>query len=444
MRVCIIGAGPAGLFAAHELSRNKNIEVIVIEKGGDVKERISNSEILYGIGGAGLFSDGKLIFNPMVGGNLLEFMNETEARKILDYIKDIFIENGVKNDGLNNKKKEDELERRSIKAGVRFIPTKQLHIGSDHLPIVIDSIKERLEKNGVKFLIKCEAVNLAIDKEKYVLVKKNDAIEKINFDKLIITCGRGNSNWLEKISSELKIKTKFNPVDVGVRVEVPVKIMEEVTSVNWDPKFHIRTQTYDDFVRTFCTSPYGYVIKEEYEKYVLVNGHSKKDIKTENTNFAFLVQVNLTEPLESTHKYGESIARLTTTIGGGKPLIQRLVDLKSGRRSTWERIRRSNVSPTLLDATPGDISMALPHRIVTDIEEGLDKLDRVIPGVASDSTLLYAPEIKFYAMRVLTDKNLETNIKDVFVAGDGAGVSRGIVGASATGIIAARGILNSI
>ncbi|MCW1297972.1 MAG: FAD-dependent oxidoreductase [Candidatus Parvarchaeota archaeon] len=442
MRVCIIGAGPAGLFAAHELSKNKNIEVIILEKGNDVKDRTQN--VFYGIGGAGLFSDGKLIFSPMVGGNLYEFMHDDEARKLLDYIKEIFLENGVENEDLNNKRMEDELERRSIKAGIKFIPTDQLHIGSDCLPKVIESIKTKLEKNGVKFLINCEATDLVINKERYVSYKRNGKNEKINFDKLIIACGRSNSNWLEKISEKLGIKKKFNPVDVGVRVEVPAKVMEEVTSVNWDPKFHIRTPTYDDFVRTFCTSPYGYVIKEEYEKYVLVNGHSRKDIRTQNTNFAFLVQVNLTQPVENTHAYGESIAKLTTTIGGGKPLIQRLVDLRSGKRSTWERIKRSNVSPTLLDATPGDISMALPHRIVTDIVEGLDKLDRVIPGVSDDSTILYAPEIKFYAMRVITDKNLETNIKNVYVAGDGAGVSRGIVGAAATGIIAARGIMNSI
>jgi len=217
--------------------------------------------------------------------------------------------------------------------------------------------------------------------------------------------------------------------------------MENIIEYAWDPKFHIQTKKYDDFVRTFCTCPNGFVVMEDYGDFIGVNGHSSNSEKSENTNFAFLTRVELTEPLENTTEYGMSIAKLATTIGGGMPLIQRLEDLRSGHRSTKSRIEKSFVNPTLKNATPGDISMALPHRIVENVIEGLEQLDGVIPGVNSDQTLIYAPEIKFYSMRFLVNNNLETNISNLFVAGDGAGLSRGIVASAATGIIAACGIM---
>jgi uncharacterized FAD-dependent dehydrogenase len=211
--------------------------------------------------------------------------------------------------------------------------------------------------------------------------------------------------------------------------------------VNRDPKFHIITKTFDDFVRTFCTNHQGYVMEERYDDHVGVNGQSLRARKSHNTNFAFLVHIDLTQPVTDTTSYGQSIAYLATTIGGGRPLLQRLGDLRKGRRSTWQRIERGHVNPTLRSVTPGDISMALPGRIVTDLLEGLERLDQVSPGVASDSTLLYAPEVKFYAMKVGVDKNMETNVANIFVAGDGAGLSRGIVTSAATGLLAARGIM---
>jgi hypothetical protein len=220
--------------------------------------------------------------------------------------------------------------------------------------------------------------------------------------------------------------------------------MEEIISGYgiWDPKFHIYTPSYDDFVRTFCVCPRGYVVEETYEDDLLgVNGYSMRDTGSPNTNFALLTRVRLTHPLENTTEYGRRIAQLTNTLGGKRPILQRLGDLRSNRRSTWERINRSYVEPTLKDATPGDITMAYPSRLVKDLLEGLEMLDRVMPGVSSDSTLLYAPEIKFYAMRIQTNRQLRTAIPNLYVAGDGSGVSRGIVGAAATGIIAARGIV---
>jgi hypothetical protein len=220
--------------------------------------------------------------------------------------------------------------------------------------------------------------------------------------------------------------------------------MNPITLINHDPKFHIQTKTYDDFVRTFCTNERGFVVKEEYEDFIATNGHSMTNQKSDNTNFAFIVRVELTEPIENTVRYGRSIAKLATTIGGGKPLVQRMGDLRRGRRTTEQRLKKNQVINTLKDVTPGDISMALPHRIVTDIREGLEVLNEIIPGVASDSTLLYAPEIKFYSMQVLVDTNMESSVKNLFAAGDGAGLSRDIVNAAATGIIAGRGILKKV
>jgi len=258
---------------------------------------------------------------------------------------------------------------------------------------------------------------------------------------VLVAPGRVGAPWLNDVVSRHKIKAKFGPIDVGVRVEVQSIIMDPVIKINRDPKFHMRTKTYDDFVRTFCTNHEGYVVKERYDGFIGVNGHSLSEKKAANSNFAFLVRIQLTEPVEDTIKYGRSIAKLATNIGGGKPILQRLGDLRRGRRSHEKSILDNPVQNSLKDITPGDIAMALPHRIVTDIMEGLDQLNEVIPGVANDSTLLYAPEIKFYATQVQVDSGMESSLRNLFAAGDGAGLSRDIVNAAATGILAARGIM---
>jgi len=318
---------------------------------------------------------------------------------------------------------------------VNFLPIPQRHIGTDNAPKVIKSLKDRLERKGVHFLLKQTVSHL--DGGKIIL----DSEDEVTCTYVIAAPGRSGANWLAHEAQRLKIPTKYQPIDIGVRVEVPAVVMDPVTRISRDPKFHIYSDTYDDFVRTFCVNAWGFVVQEVYDDFIGVNGHSMTDKLSENTNFAFLVRVGLTEPLEDTTAYGRTIAQQTTTLGGGKPLLQRLGDLKGGRRSTWERLRRGNVKPTLLNVTPGDISMGLPHRIVTDLIEGLDKLDHVVPGVSSNSTLIYAPEVKFSANRIITDDHLETPLKNLFVAGDGAGLSRGLVTSAATGVIAAWGLL---
>ncbi len=436
MKVVIVGAGPAGLFSAYTLKGKADITIV--EKGPTLEERLKETEnVVFGIGGAGLFSDGKLNFSPEIGNNLGDIISFQELNSLLSEVEEIFRKFGIKVKESDSSKTKF-LETKSAQSGMRFIPIRQAHVGSDNLPSFIKSFVGELKNSGVKFLCKKEV----IDVEKNRLVTSDG--EKLYFDRLILAPGRGGARWLESIVKNLGIKFVYNPIDIGVRVEVPSIIMEEICSINWDPKVHIRTPSYDDFVRTFCVSPYGFVVKETHDEFCLVNGHSLRGKTSENTNFAFLVKVSLTEPLENTNLYGESIALQATTIGGGKPILQRLGDLLCGQRSTWNRIERSYVKPTLRDVTPGDISMAIPYRFVKDIIEGLEILDRLIPGVADNSTLLYATEIKFHGLKVLTDKFLRTSIPEIYVAGDGAGLSRGIVGAALSGILAGRGILNEI
>ncbi|MCC7552791.1 NAD(P)/FAD-dependent oxidoreductase [Candidatus Micrarchaeota archaeon] len=448
-KVLIIGAGPAGLFAAYELCTNSNLEITIFDKGKRVKNRkcpkkqtnyctnCNPCNILCGIGGAGTFSDGKINFHYEVGGDLLRFKSLEETEQLLDKIRKIFIHFGAKpEDYFEPDGNADILSREAKKNGVRFLPLKQLHIGSDKLPDVIENMTNFLQSKGVIFKTEEEVKDIVVELNKIKGVKTT---EEIIGDYVIISPGRSGTDWLKDIAKKQKLKIEFQSVDVGVRVEVPDEVMDEITKINYDPKFYIMTQR-DDLVRTFCTNPHGFVSLENYGKFVCVNGHAMKDKKSKNTNFAFLVRISLTEPVEDTISYGEKIAELATQIGGGKPIVQRLKDLKRGRRSNWERINKSYVKPTLGDVTPGDISMALPSRVVEDIKEGLEKLSSVIPGVDSDSTLLYAPEIKFYSLKLSVDKNMETEVKDLFVCGDGAGVSRGINGAAFTGLIAAQEI----
>ena len=425
-KVVIVGAGPSGLFAAHELAND--YDVTVIEKRDYV-------------GGSGLHSDGKLNFHPLIGGDLTQFIAVNEAWDLVYHIKDIFNGLGIEEIKQNEVGLKD-LESRAAKAGIRFIKIIQNHIGSDHLPSVIKRMQDSLKERGVNFQLGTNATKLKIEKNRVTGVETEKGCYKA--DEVILVPGRIGSRWLTGLMTMHGVKLRHNPIDVGVRIEVPNEIVEEIIHGCgiWDPKFHIYTPSYDDFIRTFCVCPAGYVVKETYEDTIFgVNGHSMRDTSSPNTNFALLTRVNLTHPLENTTEYGRRIAQLTNTLGGKTPIIQRLGDLRGCRRSTWERIHRSYVEPTFKEVTPGDISMAYPSRMVKNLLEGLEMLDRVMPGVNSDSTLIYAPEIKFYAMRVETNRHLRTVLPNLYVAGDGAGVSRGIVGAAATGIIAARGVL---
>jgi len=448
----IVGAGPAGMFAADELAGR--LDTLIIDQGRDIERReckmkrrgicthCDPCDIMCGVGGAGTYSDGTLNLRPDVGGDLTEQTGDPEyAWELVDHVDKVFVRYGAPDSMYIPKGEEVELlKRRAAAVGARFIEITQRHMGSDNAPKVIGNFEKDLKDRGVEFLLSTKVDDLIIEDNSCVGVVLKDGSE-IRSRFTIIAPGRVGATWIDEVVKKHKIGAKYAPIDVGVRVEVPAIVMDPITKINRDPKFHIQTKTYDDFVRTFCTNEHGFVVKEEYEGFIATNGHSMRNLKSENTNFAFLVRVELTEPIENTVRYGRSIAKLATTIGGGKPVLQRMGDLRRGRRSTESRLMKNTVINTLKDVTPGDISMALPHRIVTDIREGLEVLNEIIPGVASDSTLLYAPEVKFYSMQVLVDRNMESSVKNLFAAGDGAGLSRDIVNAAATGVIAARGIL---
>ncbi|MEM0373283.1 MAG: NAD(P)/FAD-dependent oxidoreductase [Sulfolobales archaeon] len=447
--VIIIGAGPAGLFAAHEIAYKSSLKILIIDQGRDVEERIcpaseyyfcrkcSPCNIMSGVGGAGTLSSGLLNLRPDIGGNLTELVDADEAWRLVNYVDSIFLKYGASEKlYYGDPNKIEELERKAAAVGAKFIPIPQRHIGSDKAVQIIKNFKNDLEQRNVKFLLKTRVAEI----NKGSVLLENGKL--IHSKYIIVAPGRVGATWLVKQAEKLGISTSPGPIDIGVRVEVPAVVMDPIIEVNRDPKFHIYTRTYNDFVRTFCVNHRGYVVQELYDDgSVGVNGHSLANMQSSNTNFAFLVRISLTEPIEDTTAFGLSITKIATILGGGKPILQKLGDLRLGRRSTWKRISQGHVQPTLKSVTPGDISMVLPHRILTDILEGLEILNEIIPGVATSSTLLYAPEVKFSANRIKTNNRLESSIPGIYVAGDGAGVSRGIVIAAATGIIAARDIL---
>lgn len=451
--VIIVGGGPAGLFAAYTLIGKR---VLLIEKGKSPKDRncplkrkfecakCNPCNIMAGIGGAGLFSDGKLNFIPKLGKtDLTTLMSIEDSEKLIDDTEKIFNSFGMDSKVYpTDPEKAMEIRKKAMKEGAELLIIKQKHVGSDMLPGYINQMVEYLKSKQIDFALEEEVKEFLVDEEQIVGVTTNK--RKVRSKFVIAAPGRVGSNWLYNECLRWGINVKYGGVEIGVRVEVPNEVMDDVTNVVYDPTFFIYSTTYDDQLRTFCTNKGGFVTKENYQDFVCVNGHAERNKKSRNTNFAFLSKVTLTEPVNDSYKYGKSIGNLSTVIGGGKPILQRYVDLKRGRRSTWHRIKNSYVHPTLTDVTPGDISMAMPKRIVTNIIEGLETLDKIIPGIASNSTLLYAPEIKFFSTEIENVCLKAVGKEGLYVAGDGAGVSGNIVGAAATGVLAARKIIEEL
>jgi len=437
--VILIGAGPAGLFAA-EILAGKSLSVLVLDRGD---EPLKRHDVNFGIGGAGAFSDGKLNLTSRIGGEPESFGRKAdEVEELIRQIDDIFTSLGVIG-GYSGEDGEayQVLLRSAHAAGVEFIFAKQRHIGTDRLQDIIQRFYERLIEKGINFRPNTYVDKISKEGDYFKLICKDEVL----FARAVIAApGRAGAYWLREQAHNLGIHTMYGPIDVGVRVEFPDDIYRPIAAVMYDAKFRLYSKSYDDLVRTFCTNPSGYIVTENYDDFVLVNGHAKWNSKTNNTNFALLSRVVLTDPVEDTTKYGRDIARLATTIGGSKPIIQRLTDFVSGRRSNWERISRSATVPTLKDVTPGDIAMAFPHRIVTNLIEGLTVLNKIISGLMSNNTLLYAPEIKFYDTKYKVTPYLETTLENFFVAGDASGHSRGIVYSAVTGIFAAQGVLKNL
>lgn len=450
----IVGAGPAGLFAAYEMAEAGGLRVALIDGGLRASQRACPLQtplekctfcvpchIMYGVGGAGALSSGLVNLRPDVGGDLHELVGDWDkAQALIDYVDSIFVKFGPPGNLYEpNLEAISKLSSTAARVNARIIPIRQRHLGTDGSRQFVESVTGYLAERGVSIMTGTWALSVERADGRFVIKTNRGVVEA---DAALLAPGRGGAEWLAEILRKLDARLDYGPIDIGVRVEVPYHIMEPLTSAVHDPKVIIYTSKYDDKVRTFCTNPRGFVVKEVYsDGTVGVNGEAYLEKKSGNTNFAMLVTIKLTDPMEDTIEYGKSIARIATKLGGGKPLIQRLYDLERGQRSTWERIRRSSVPPTLKDVTPGDISMALPHRVVEDVLEALKRLDELAPGVASPQTLLYAPEIKYYSLRPAVDKDLRTTIPGLFVAGDGAGLSRGINVAAATGVLAARGML---
>jgi uncharacterized FAD-dependent dehydrogenase len=450
--VIIVGGGPAGLFGAHFLAENSNLDILVIDKGkapldrkcpikdkGCIKCKPCN--ILCGIGGAGLFSDGKLNFIHKLGKtDLTQFLPEAEARELIDETELIFNRFGMDGDVYpTDIEQAHQIRKDARKRGIDLLIIKQKHLGSDNLPHHIAAMADHIEKRGVVFHHLEEAQDIIVENCRITGLVTNRTTYSASY--VIMAPGRVGAEWIGQLARRNNIEVSQRGIEVGVRVEVHKEIMQDLCSVIYDPTFFIRTRRYDDQTRTFCTNLGGFVALENYQDFVCVNGHAYMDRKSENTNFAFLSKVVLNDPVEDNQAYGESIGKLATLIGGGKPILQRYGDLKRGRRSTWNRVRNSYIDPTLKNVTCGDIAMALPERILSNIIEGLEQLNQVVPGVANDETMLYAPEIKFFATQVDTDNNLETAIEGLFMAGDGPGVAGNIVSATATALIPAKEII---
>lgn len=460
--VVIIGAGPAGLFSAYELiTKNKKLKIALLDKGSSVEHRIcpmnkkgvpcqncNPCAILAGYGGAGTFSDGKLNFIPRLGkSDLTKYMSESDACKLIDETEEIF--NKFKMDAdvyPSNMDEAIEIRKKVAIAGSKLLLIKQKHLGSDHLPEYIQGICDYLEDKGVTLIERANVIDIKTESESKHLVtyekgKKSEVIEGKN---IIVAPGRTGAKWIQELADKYEIPYLSQSIEIGVRVEVRKDIMEDITNIIYDPTIFIKTDTYGDEIRTFCTNPGGFVAKENYYGYICVNGHALKDIKSNNTNFAFISKVTLTEPVTNTRLYGESIARIANVLGDGKPIIQSLKDLRNGRRSEWHRINKGFIEPTLKDCVAGDLALVMPHRIITNILEGLEKLDKIIPGVNNDDTLLYGPEIKFFSNEIQTNNNFKLEKANVYFIGDGAGKAGNIVTAAATGLVAAHDILERV
>ncbi len=449
--VAIIGGGPAGIFTALEITKLKpDWKVVLIEKGSRIEKRkcpmreglkqcvnCKNCGLLCGWGGAGAFSDGKLTLTPDVGGHLVDYMSYKDVEDLIAYCDKLYLEHGATEVVYGTNREEfADIERAATLAELKLVHSPVRHLGTERSLHVLKHMQDYLDEKIT--IINNQKVESLIVENEQVKGFTTSTGDKIFADYIVIAPGREGADWLTHEFAKNKIGMVNNAVDVGVRVELPAAVMEPITSRLYESKLIYHSPTFGDEVRTFCMNPNGEVVNENYNGISTVNGHSYANKKTDNTNFALLVSKKFTEPFKEPIKYGQHIASLANMLGGGI-LVQRFGDLLDGRRSTAQRIKESIITPTLTCATPGDLSLVLPYRQLLSIIEMLYALDKIAPGVASRYTLLYGVEVKFYSARVLLTNELETEgVKNLFTIGDGAGVTRGLMQASASGVHVAR------
>ena len=459
--VIIIGAGPGGIFCAYELMEKRpDLKVLVIEKGRSIEKRncpkritktcagCQPCSITTGFAGAGAFSDGKLSLSPDVGGNLPEILGYDEASKLIHESDEIYLKFGADTSvyGVDKEAEIREIRRKAIGANLKLVECPIRHLGTEEGYKIYSRLQEHVLSKGVTIEFNTMVKDIIVE-DGVATGVVTDKGETYTAKEIVSAVGREGADWFKDKCEEIGIETRPGTVDVGVRVEVRDEVMQFLNENLYEAKLIYHTPTFDDKVRTFCTNPSGEVATEYYENgLAVVNGHAYKgkEFKTNNTNFALLVSKNFTKTFKTPIEYGKKIAELSNMLCGGKILVQTYGDFKRGRRTTEERLCRNNLIPTLKDAVPGDLSLVFPHRIMVDLDEMIQALDKVTPGLASDETLLYGVEVKFYSNKVIVNKDFETSIKGLRAIGDGAGVTRGLQQASANGLSVARSIIRTL
>lgn len=460
--VIIVGAGPSGIFAALELVRQKaNKKILVIEKGRSIDKRYCPKEktkecvsckpychITTGFSGAGAFSDGKLSLSYEVGGDLPTLIGTDKAQEFIDYTDSIYLEFGAdtKVEGIGNTEEVKEIRRKAIEGGLKLVDCPIRHLGTEKAQEIYLKIQNFLLDSGVEIRFDTLVKDIVVENDEIKGIILTDSKNKTNEEtvlgsKVIMATGRKGADWLKDMCIKHEIKHSAGTVDIGVRVELRNEVMESVNNVLYESKLIGYPAPFNDKVRTFCQNPGGFVSQENYDNNLaIVNGHSYKDKKSENTNLAILSSHNFAEPFNEPIEYGKKVAELVNMLGNGRILVQRYGDILDGKR-TWEHeLYQSNVKHTLPDAEAGDLTSAMPYRTMTNILNFIKAMNTVVPGFASRETLLYGPEIKFYSNKINIDENFETNIKGLYCLGDSSGWTRGLMMASVMGVLMGRNI----
>lgn len=462
MNIIIVGAGPAGIFAAYELlnKRKESVKITLIEKGNNINKRHCPKDktnkcvgcepcaITTGFSGAGAFSDGKLSLSPEVGGDLPELIGYDTVEQLIKETDSIYLDFGADHtiEGVSHDEEIKEIRKRAIHADLKLVDCPIRHLGTEKAQEVYSRLQQWLIDNGVNILFNTSAEDIIVEGNTCVGVRARRAgsaqVESHYADKVIIATGRRGAEWLFNVCNDYNIEHQPGTVDIGVRVECRNEIMEEVNKALYEGKFVGYPRPFKNKVRTFCQNPGGWVSQERYDGGLsTVNGHSYKEKKSENTNFSILCSHNFREPFDDPIAYAKMVGKLTNMLGDKHILVQRFGDILEGKR-TWDKeLNRGNMKPTLVDAVAGDITAAIPYRTMTNIIEFIFMLDKVVPGIANKETLLYAPELKFYSNKVKMDTDLKTSLNNLYCLGDSSGWTRGLMMASVMGVYCARKLM---